>query len=355
MAATQEQQPGSLSPYARRVWLAVGILATVVALGALFSWLLTGVLVVFAAALFGIFLNQLSRWIEGKCGIGYHWALGLVSVGLLAAAGALIYVLGAQIASQAAEFTDQLTAAGQETWTRVKQGQLGRWVSGDNAPDVTEMLPDKSAVVSTASSAVMTVVSALGGVVFVVVVGFYLALQPETYREGLVRLFPPASRQRVAEVLQQVVESLWAWTLGRIAAMFVIGIASTIGLWALGVPLPITNGVISGVLNFVPNLGPVMAAIPAMLLGMQVGGYTPLYIAGFYFGLQFIEANFLTPLIDQQQVSLPPGLLISAQLLFGLVGGFLGLLLATPIAAALFILVREFYVKDSLEQGANGG
>jgi predicted PurR-regulated permease PerM len=78
----------------------------------------------------------------------------------------------------------------------------------------------------------------------------------------------------------------------------VIGVASTTGLWLMGIPLPVTLGVLAGLLNFVPNIGPIIAGVPAVLFGLQQGVDVALYVLAFYFLLQFAESYFLTPLID---------------------------------------------------------
>jgi predicted PurR-regulated permease PerM len=84
------------------------------------------------------------------------------------------------------------------------------------------------------------------------------------------------------------------------------------------------------------------------LFALQGGFDTALYVVAFYFALQTVESYLLTPMIDQYQVSVPPGVTLSAQLLLGLVGGVLGLLLATPLVVVTTTLVGEFYVKDIL-------
>jgi predicted PurR-regulated permease PerM len=135
--------------------------------------------------------------------------------------------------------------------------------------------------------------------------------------------------------------------------MAIIGIGSGVGLWVIGIPLPVTQGVLAGILNFVLNLGPLLSSVPPILFGLQQGGTTAFYVAGFYFVLQFVESYLVTPLINQRQVQLPPALTLSAQLLMGMTAGFLGLLLATPLCAVASVVTRELYVQDALENDAS--
>ena len=107
-------------------------------------------------------------------------------------------------------------------------------------------------------------------------------------------------------------------------------------------------GLIAGLLSFIPNIGPVLAVIPALLLASLEGGRTVLYVAGLYLFVQALESYVFTPFMQQRIVSIPPALTIGVQLLFGLLAGTLGLLLATPLAALGMVLVRMLYVEDLL-------
>jgi len=67
-----------------------------------------------------------------------------------------------------------------------------------------------------------------------------------------------------------------------------------------------------------------------------------------YILIQNLEGFVLTPLVQQRTVDLPPVLIISAQIFFGIVFGFLGILLAVPLTAVVFVLIKMVYVEDTL-------
>src|SRR5690606_31122882 len=116
----------------------------------------------------------------------------------------------------------------------------------------------------------------------------------------------------------RLADTLWWWTIGRLASMSIIGVFTTIGLWMLNIPLPIPLGVVAAILTFVPNIGPVVAVIPPVLLAFTQGPLTALYVVIFYIVLQLLESYLITPLIQQREVHLPPVITISAQLVFWL-------------------------------------
>lgn len=71
-------------------------------------------------------------------------------------------------------------------------------------------------------------------------------------------------------------ETLWWWLIGRLIAMTFIGVTTGVGLALLGVPLAFILGLLSALLSFIPNLGPILAAFPAILLGLAQGPQTAL-------------------------------------------------------------------------------
>ncbi len=334
------------SSYTRRVLVTV----TIVAITGLGLWLggtlLSGFLIIFAGILFGVFLSQLSKVVAEKTGWKYGAALSLVVMLLLLLAAATLYFMGSRINQQISTFAEQFSAASDQARERVQQQGWIQWLTRAAAKQKPDLFSPQ--IIQTASSFATIIVSAIAGLILAFVLGFYFALQAPLYRRGVLKLCPKHRRERIDNVLNDVVLTLWWWILGRLVGMAIIGIGSGLGLRLMGIPLPATLGVIAALLNFVPNFGPLLAAIPAVLFALQQGTNLAIGVAAFYLALQFVESYLITPLIDQQQVQLPPGLILASQLLFGLAAGFLGLLLATPLTAVIYILVREFYVQDVL-------
>ena len=99
----------------------------------------------------------------------------------------------------------------------------------------------------------------LGGLLnllLVVILSIMFLVEPDQYRRALVRLFPSFYRHRIEVILDRCRESLRGWLVGILFNMLVIGGFSGIGLWILGVKLPLANGIFAGLLTFIPNLGP---------------------------------------------------------------------------------------------------
>jgi predicted PurR-regulated permease PerM len=325
--------------FARLATLAIGIVIA--------AWFLPAVLqvllVVFAGALFGNFLAQISSLFARLTAWPYGIAYGVVVLSQFLICGVTVFYMGTRIASQVGILVEQLSRATSNIDSRIGKAAWYQQI-GSIVPESQPGLASKA--ISTVTSAAWSIFTIMAGIVAIIFLGVYFGLQPGEYREGFLKLFRPNARERIDDILNRFAIRLWRWTLGRLFGMAVVGILSGIGLWILGVPLPFTLGVLAGVLDFVPNVGPIIAAIPAILLAYQHGADTAVYVLVLYVVLQFFESYFLTPAIDQHQVSIPPGLVIAAQLIASVVAGFLGLLLATPLTIVGIILVRELTVDN---------
>jgi predicted PurR-regulated permease PerM len=188
----------------------------------------------------------------------------------------------------------------------------------------------------------------IGAILVIVFLGIYFAAEAALYANGLIRLFPVARRRRAGEILHETASALWYWMLGRLFSMCVLGVLAILGLWLLGVPLPVALGFLVGILAFIPYLGAFVSAVPAVLLAAATRLDLALYVIILFFGIHLTEGYLLVPLVQRRIVHLPPALTLSAQIILGVLAGFLGLLLATPLVAATLVIIRMGYVEDLL-------
>ena len=303
--------------------------------------------------LWGVFLNRLSRWLGGLIRWSYGWSFALIIAVFVGGSVCAIYFMGSQVVSRVDEFVDEFGQAQTEVSTYFKSNRW--WGQFIKSVGEGRRQPSWSEAISTATSAASDVVTVLAAVILVLFLGFYFALQPKWYRQGTLALVPPRYRAMVEDFLQHSSDALWRWMLGRLVGMAVIGVGSALGLWIIGISLPVTLGVLAGLMNFVPNIGPLISAIPPAVFALALGGNTVFYVLALYVVLQFIESYFLTPLITQHQVDLPPGLTLSAQLLFSMLAGVLGLLFATPLMVVVHVAVRDFHIAKLGKNGPQNG
>lgn len=309
-------------------------------------WLAADVLLaIFAGILLAVFLRGGGSWLARKLNVRSGIGLALFCLGLTVAIAAFMASAGAALADQAQQLIDRLPSALETARAYVdRHDWIRRAIDMVNPEDLS---PSGSG----ATAALSTTLGAFGNAVVIAFVGLYGAVAPHTYVRGFVAIVAPDLRPTARDMLHEAGVALRGWLRAQFISMAVVGLLTWIGLWTLGVPLAPILAVLAATLTFIPNIGPVLAAVPAVLLGLSEGPSTALYIAALYIAVQTVESYLITPQVQQESVSLPPALTISAQLLFGALFGTMGLALATPMAAVALRLVQRFYVRGYLEEG----
>lgn len=188
-------------------------------------------------------------------------------------------------------------------------------------------------------------VAVLAGLAIILFVAIYVAADTDLYHRGLMHLFPHRSRPLAGEVLTEIATQLRRWLTTQLIAMAVIGTVSTIVLLILDVKAAFALGLIAGLLEFIPTIGPVLSAVPAIAMGFLDSPEKALYVAAAYIAIQQLEGHILIPLLMKGGMDLPPVLTILAQALMALLFGFLGLMVAVPMLAAVMVPVKMLYVE----------
>lgn len=184
----------------------------------------------------------------------------------------------------------------------------------------------------------------------VLILTIMLLVNPQTYRQGFIRLFPSFYRKRVDEILLRCESGLGNWTVGALIEMVFIAALSGIGLWILQVPLVLAHAVLAGLLNFIPNIGPTLSAVLPMVIAFVDAPWKAGAVLILYLVIQNIESYWLTPTVMAHQVALLPAVTLTAQIFFASFFGFLGLLIALPLAVVAKIWLEEVLLKDILDK-----
>ena len=185
----------------------------------------------------------------------------------------------------------------------------------------------------------------LGGVLIIIFLAIYIGADPELYHRGLIALFPIRARRRAGEVLSAMATALRRWLVTQLIAMLAIGSVTTIVLLILRVKAAFALGILAGFLEFIPTVGPILSALPAIAMGFLDSPEKALYVALAFWGIQFAENHLLIPLLMKGGVDVPPALTILSQALMALLFGFIGLMCAVPLLAAVMVAVKMLYVE----------
>ena len=185
----------------------------------------------------------------------------------------------------------------------------------------------------------------LGGVLIIIFLAIYIGADPEMYHRGLMQLFPVRARRRAGEVFSAMATTLRRWLVTQLIAMVAIGTVSTVVLLLLGVKAAFALGILAGLFEFIPTVGPILSALPAVAMGFLDSPEKALYVAIAFWAIQFAENHLLIPLLMKGGVDAPPVLTILSQALMALLFGFIGLLCAVPLLAAVMVAVKMLYVE----------
>lgn len=331
-------------------------------------------LILFLAVLFGVFLAKSSQHLARMTSLPAAVALTVVTIALLTSAVGGITMFGAQIDDQLGKAGQQIDRGVDQLKSLADRQPVVRTLltSLPFANEVFEIEPDQQQQEKTTDNkaelaqqsalrtgakrgaqAVAGIFRTTFGLVvnsaLIFFVGLFLANSPEDYMSGFVRLFPAHRRERTHEIVELMGDSLWRWLLGRFGSMLITGTGASLVLLAVDVPMAVSLGVATALLTFIPNIGGFIALVLALLFAAPLGGSKILVVLLGYIALQLIESYLVTPLIQQKQVSLPPALLIAFQALMGVLCGFLGAAVASPLLATVKVGLEEAYVKDILE------
>ncbi len=187
-------------------------------------------------------------------------------------------------------------------------------------------------------------------VLLVVILSLMFLGNPAIYRNSLLRLIPSFYRRRADGILQECEIALCNWLGGIVLNSVFIFFLSFVGLLLLGIEFPFANALLAGVLNFIPNVGPSLSVIFPAIVALTSDPLKIIPVIIWYAIIQQIESYWLTPTVMARQISLPPAFTLIAQICFAAIFGFLGLVLALPLAVVAKIWMQELLVKDILDR-----
>lgn len=157
-------------------------------------------------------------------------------------------------------------------------------------------------------------------------------------------LTPPRYREEMVYVSGQVATALGGFVRGQLLVAFIVGVASSFGLWLLDIPFWLIIGIIAGILNLVPFAGPVVGGALAGLVALLNGSVTKALIAIAVFTLiQQLDNHIITPMVQRARVQLSPMVIVLALIVGGTLAGLLGVLVAVPVTAAIRIVAGHLW------------
>lgn len=221
----------------------------------------------------------------------------------------------------------------------------GIFGGGGEAPIVDIVGQINNLLISFSQGVFSSVSMAFGGVLslaLIIVLSFYLAVQEDGVGKFLRVVTPLKSEEYVINLWKRSQTKIGLWMQGQMLLAAIVMVLVYLGLVLIGVEHALLLAVAAGVFEIIPIFGPILAAIPAVLVAFAADGMgTALMVVGLFLVIQQFENQLIYPLVVKKVVGVPPMVSILALLVGAKLAGFLGILIAVPMAAILMELLDD--------------
>jgi predicted PurR-regulated permease PerM len=301
------------------------------------------------------------RGVPRVAGAGIVYVLFLCIVALLISL--LVPLVARQVTEVVTHFPDYLTDAqayvrrvaarfGQEPNFRLDAEQVREWLSaGENRQTVTRYLTGLRSVTTSVIS---------GLIIFVIgpVMAFYLLVDLPRLERGAMALIPPGRRDEIRGLMDRIGQAVGGFFRGQLLVALFVGVASSIGLWLIGLPFWLLVGMVAGVFNLVPLVGPFIGGGLAVIIALLSGEpLKAVWAALVLLIVQQIDNHLISPNVMSRTVQLHPVVVMLALLVGASFAGLFGMLIIVPLVAVakiVFLFMWSKYVDygDELTRGS---
>ena len=188
--------------------------------------------------------------------------------------------------------------------------------------------------------------SGAGSLIIGLIIGFYLLMSFDNASDVMITLLPKKMQTDTRDLVNDVNNSLRRFIQGALWDCLLIFVVSSLGLWIIGLKAPLLFGLFCGITNVIPFAGPYIGGAPAVIVGFSQSPMTGILALVVIAIIQFLEGNFIQPVIMSKTTKLHPVTIIIGLLVFQHFFGILGMAISTPIIAALksiFMFFDEKY------------
>lgn len=347
------------------IWigLAVGLV--------LVLWLFRGILLPFVvgvalAYLLNPLVNQLQKWRFNRA-----WATTVVLLSVITIVLSIFFMFVPLIGQQIIGLIQRLpgyVADLQALFARWSP-EINEWLGPERAAQLQSSLNDLArqalGFIATIPGELVNIgltgATVIGFIVLTPVISFYLLLDWEGMVRGIDSLLPQEHKGEIQSVLRDIDKSMAGVIRGQGGVLLLDAAFYATALSLIGLNFGLVVGLMAGFLSFVPFVGFIFGfglSVGIALVQFWPNWWMVVLVAGIFLFWQFIEGNILYPKLVGSAISINPVWMMFALLALGALFGFVGLLLAVPMAAIASVLVRyavRKYKESALYLGRNGG
>ncbi len=211
--------------------------------------------------------------------------------------------------------------------------------------DITE-IPGLEEGIKTLSQNVLFLVGNVANAIFslflIIILSFYIIVSKKSLEKFFLFFIPEKHHQFISQLVFLLRKNLSRWGWGLLILMVLVGSLTYVGLSILNVRFALVLAIFAGFMEIIPQIGPFIGAVPAIILAFFQSPIKALMVAILYIIVQQIENNLVVPQMMKKVVGLNPIIVILVLLIGARVGGILGAIIAVPVTAVIYIIIREY-------------
>src|SRR4051794_37412820 len=348
-----EPPPANVAPVVVPRWVQLVMLPLAIVAAWVIARAAGVVLLVFVvAAVVALILNPLVLMFQRRARIPRGLAVAMVYVGLLVTLTGVGFLLANPIADQAQKLSDdvpRLVDSANQSLDDLQKTFDDKGIKVEvkrQGETAVQTLAEKlgaasNDIASTATDLLRTIVTASLGLILVVVLSVYMLLYGERIGASVRRVMPPGDGTTEDDYPIRVQRAVAGYVRGQLLFSTAMGLGAGVGLWIYGKlgifeqgdDYALAFGIFFGIMELIPFVGPILGALPPIVVALFQDPLTAVWVAILFVGLQQIEGHVVAPQIFGRTLRINPLLVIFALLLGGEIYGFLGALMALPLAA----------------------
>jgi predicted PurR-regulated permease PerM len=306
-------------------------------------------LLVFIAVILAAGLQPIVAWLRGHLHVGRGPAILLVYGAFLAIVIGLVLVVVPTAINEFQRTLESLPPFFEKAraWAdTLRPAAVGRMIRALIDTAAHTLQPGAPPAPGQVVQVGLTVAEGVTSVLTLLTVVYFWLTEHARLQRYTLAFVPEHRRARARDVWNKSETRLGMWVRGQLILMASIGVMAGIAYTLLGVPAGLLLGLFAALAEGIPIVGPLIGAIPAILVAATVSPQLALIVAGVYLVLQLVEGNILVPIVMRNTVGISPFLVILSVLIGGAAGGFVGALLAVPIAAAGEVLIEGLQARE---------
>lgn len=336
------------SPFSVGFFITLGALVAIV-LGLAVSNLSTVIIYVVFALFAALGLDPVVRMLERRK-LSRTWAIVIVYVAFALVLVGVLMLIIPTVVRQIAQFVRDAPSLIRD----FQSSDVYAWLSntfGDSISDILTQVqqflvnPGNIAAIGGGVLQIgVSIVTGISGLVIILVLSLYFLATLPSIKQTFNRLTPAYSRARVADLTEQITDSIGAYLMGMVILAFCNAVLAFVLYVALGLPFPLLMAVVAFCITLIPLVGSVLFWVIGSTLALFSSPVSALIFAVIYLIYMQVEAYVLTPRVMNRAVSIPGSLVVIGALVGGTLLGLLGALVAIPVTASLLLIIKQVII-----------